>query len=160
MSLQAQLVALTQSIAADIKAIYLNEGRLPSLTTTEKSNLVSAINELKTLIATTTVALISDVSTVSTTKTYSIDKINLQISAAISALEDGAPTAMNTLKELADAIASDETGISGLVTAMGNRIRFDATQTITELQQITACENIGVGNPTTDFVYVYVHSKA
>jgi len=161
MSLQTQLQALISSIATDIKALIAHQGNLTNLTTTAKTDLVSALNELKTAIGSIDLtALISDSSTTSTVKTYSIDKINSQISAAISALVAGAPTALDTLKELADAIASDESGIAGLVTAVGNRIRFDAAQSLTSPQQIQACQNIGVGDPTTDLAAAYATAKA
>jgi hypothetical protein len=161
MSLQTQLQALISAIATDIKALFANQGNLSTLSTTTKTNLVAALNELKTSINSIDLtALISDSSATSTTKTYSIDKINAQISAAVSALVAGAPTALDTLKELADAIASDESGIAGLVTAVGNRIRFDASQSLTSPQQIQACQNIGVGDPTTDLAAAYATAKA
>ena len=102
MSLQTQLNALISAIATDIKSLLAKQGNLTNLTTTSKTDLVSALNELKTLIgAIDLTALISDGSTTSTIKTYSIDKINSQISAAVSALVNGAPTALDTLNELA-----------------------------------------------------------
>lgn len=161
MSLQTQLQSLITAIATDIKALLANQGNLTTLSTTTKTSLVAALNELKTSISSIDLtALISDSSPTSTTKTYSIDKINAQISAAVSALVAGAPTALDTLKELADAIASDESGIAGLVTAVGNRIRFDAAQSLTSPQQIQACQNIGVGDPTTDLAAAYATAKA
>lgn len=161
MSLQSQLQSLITSIATDIKALLANQGNLTTLTTTTKTNLVAALNELKTSINSIDLtALISDSTATSTTKTYSIDKINSQISAAVSALVAGAPTALDTLNELATAIASDESGIAGLVTAVGNRIRFDSSQSLTSPQQIQACQNIGVGDPTTDLAAAYATAKA
>lgn len=161
MSLQTQLTSLTQAIAADIKALNSNQGALENLTTTDKSSLVNAIIELKSLIgAVDLTALISDTTTASTTKTWSITKITAQIDAAVSALVDSAPTALNTLNELAVAIAADETGIAALTTAIGNRVQFDAAQSLTTVQQQQACANIGVGDPTTNFVTIYTTAKA
>lgn len=161
MSLQTQLQSLITAIATDIKALLANQGNLTTLSTTTKTSLVAALNELKTSISSIDLtALISDSTATSTTKTYSIDKINAQISAAVSALVAGAPTALDTLNELATAIASDESGIAGLVTAVGNRIRFDAAQSLTSPQQIQACQNIGVGDPTTDLAAAYATAKA
>ena len=161
MSLQSQLQSLITSIATDIKALLANQGNLTTLNTTTKTNLVAALNELKSSINSIDLtALISDSTASSTSKTYSIDKINSQISAAVSALVAGAPTALDTLNELATAIASDEAGIAGLVTAVGNRIRFDSSQSLTSPQQIQACQNIGVGDPTTDLAAAYATAKA
>ncbi|QWD55182.1 hypothetical protein [Polynucleobacter paneuropaeus] len=160
MSLQSQLQSLITSIATDIKALLANQGNLTTLNTTTKTNLVAALNELKSSINSIDLtALISDSTASSTSKTYSIDKINSQISAAVSALVAGAPTALDTLNELATAIASDESGIAGLVTAVGNRIRFDSSQSLTSPQQIQACQNIGVGDPTTDLAAAYATAK-
>ena len=161
MSLESQLQSLITSIATDIKALLANQGNLTTLNTTTKTNLVAALNELKSSINSIDLtALISDSTASSTSKTYSIDKINSQISAAVSALVAGAPTALDTLNELATAIASDESGIAGLVTAVGNRIRFDSSQSLTSPQQIQACQNIGVGDPTTDLAAAYATAKA
>lgn len=158
MSLQAQLSALITSIATDIKSLIANQGSLANLQTSAKSNLVAALNELKTSLGSS--ALINDATISSTSLTYSIDKINSQISAAVSALVSGAPTALDTLNELAIAIESDQSGIAGLVTAVGNRIRYDASQSLTSPQQVQACLNIGVGDPTTDLAAAYTTAKA
>lgn len=158
MSLQAQLSALITSIATDIKSLIANQGSLANLQTSAKSNLVAALNELKTSLGSS--ALINDATISSTSLTYSIDKINSQISAAVSALVSGAPTALDTLNELAIAIESDQSGIAGLVTAVGNRIRYDASQSLTSPQQVQACLNIGVGDPTTDLAAAYATAKA
>jgi hypothetical protein len=158
MSLQAQLSALITSIATDIKSLIANQGSLANLQTSAKSNLVAALNELKTSLSSS--ALINDATISSTSLTYSIDKINSQISAAVSALVSGAPTALDTLNELAIAIESDQSGIAGLVTAVGNRIRYDASQSLTSPQQVQACLNIGVGDPTTDLAAAYTTAKA
>lgn len=161
MSLQTQLTALTQAIASDIKALNGSQGNLSNLTTTDKSSLVNAIIELKnSLNSVDLTALISDVTTSSTTKTWSINKITAQINSAISALVNGAPTALDTLNELATAIQNDQTGIGALTTAIGNRIQFDASRSLTSAQQVQACNNIGVGDPTTNFVNIYTTAKA
>jgi len=43
---------------------------------------------------------------------------------------------------------------------LGNRVRYDAPQTLTTAQQLQACTNIGVGNPERDFVTDYTTAKA
>ena len=45
---QERITALAQAIAADIKRLTTNQGTLTALTTTDKTSLVNAINELKT----------------------------------------------------------------------------------------------------------------
>lgn len=214
------IVLMAQAIGADIGLINGKLGDLTSLTTTDKTNLVGALNELKALldgagvgvqiddvtpststvysstktesvatdkantaaaalindttpstskvysstkvnsaISAATSAMIDDV-TASTTKTYSSSKVNAQIDAAIAAIIDGAPGTFDTLKEIADYIASDTTGMAALTTAVNNRVRYDAAQVLTVPQQIQASTNIGVGDITTDFVAAYNTAKA
>ena len=46
MSLESRIIALATAVGTDIKALTTNQGNLASLSTTAKSNLVAAINEL------------------------------------------------------------------------------------------------------------------
>lgn len=163
MSLQDQIVSLAQAIGADIKALKSADGNLSSLSTSAKTNLVSAINELYTLVGTGGVT-INDSSTVSTTQTWSASKSTAAISAAISTLQNslvnGAGSALDTFKELQDALGSDANFATTVATALGNRIRYDAVQTLTAPQQLQACTNIGVGDPTHNYVTDYNTAKA
>jgi len=165
MTMQAQITALAQAIAGDIKTLIANQGSLASLTTTNKANLVAAINELKSAINSIDLtALINDAGTGLNNKTWSISKIQSEITsactAAINALVNGAPTALDTLGELATQLATDESALNSLITAVGNRVRFDSAQTLTTPQQIQACQNIGIGDPTTDLAAAYATAKA
>lgn len=160
MSLQTQITALIAAIASDIKTLLANTGNLANLTTANKTSLVNSLNELKSSIANIDLtSLISDATLTSTQKTYSIDKINAQIAAAVAALVNSAPGTLDTLKELADALTADSSTLSGLVTAVGNRVRFDAAQSLTDPEKITACQNLGIGDPTTDLAAAYSAAK-
>ena len=160
MSLQTQITALIAAIASDIKTLLANTGNLANLTTANKTSLVNSLNELKSSIANIDLtSLISDATLTSTQKTYSIDKINAQIAAAVAALVNSAPGTLDTLKELADALTADSSTISGLVTAIGNRVRFDAAQSLTDPEKITACQNLGIGDPMTDLAAAYSAAK-
>lgn len=160
MSLQTQITALIAAIASDIKTLLANTGNLANLTTANKTSLVNSLNELKSSIANIDLtSLISDATLTSTQKTYSIDKINAQIAAAVAALVNSAPGTLDTLKELADALTADSSTLSGLVTAVGNRVRFDAAQSLTNPEKITACQNLGIGDPTTDLAAAYSAAK-
>lgn len=165
MTMQTQITALAQAIAADIKTLIANQGSLASLTTTNKANLVSAINELKAAInSIDPTALINDTGTGLTNKTWSISKIQTEIAGActtaINNLVNGAPTALDTLGELAAQLVGDESALNSLISAVGNRVRFDSAQTLTTAQQIQACQNIGIGDPTTDLAAAYATAKA
>lgn len=160
MSLQTKITALIAAIASDIKTLLANTGNLANLTTANKTSLVNSLNELKSSIANIDLtSLISDATLTSTQKTYSIDKINAQIAAAVASLVNSAPGTLDTLKELADALTADSSTLSGLVTAIGNRVRFDAAQSLTDPEKITACQNLGIGDPTTDLAAAYSAAK-
>ena len=154
---QERITSLAQAIAADIKQLTTKQGTLTALTTTDKTSLVKAINELKSSIANAT--NINDTST-STSATWSSDKINTSINNAVSALVSGAGTTLDTLKELADALGNDANFATTIATQMGKRVRVDAAQTFTVAEQAQGCANLGIGNPDTDFVAAYNTAKA
>lgn len=154
---QERITSLAQAIAADIKRLTTNQGTLTALTTTDKTSLVKAINELKSSIANAT--NINDTST-STSATWSSDKINSSINNAVSALVNGASTTLDTLSELADALGNDANFATTIAAQMGKRVRVDAPQTFTVTEQAQGCANLGIGNPDTDFVAAYNTAKA
>ena len=154
---QQRITELAQAIAADIKRLTTNQGTLTALTTTDKTSLVKAINELKSSIANST--NINDTST-STSATWSSDKINSSINNAVSALVNNASTTLDTLKELADALGNDANFATTIAAQMGKRVRVDAPQTFTVTEQAQGCANLGIGNPDTDFVAAYNTAKA
>lgn len=144
MSLETRISSLATQIGTDIKNLRETRGSLAALTTTEKTNLVGALNELKTSIdaATSSAVGINDAATV-TTATWSSSKISTNISAAVADLVASAPGALDTLNELAAALGNDASFATTTATALGNRIRVDAVQTFTAPQQAQALSNIG-----------------
>ena len=160
MSLQTQISNLAVRVATECKAIRVVTGSLPSLSTTDKSSLVAAINELKTAL-TTAAGVLDSATTGDTTHTWSANKIISEITAAKTAIINGAPAAYDTLIEISDKLASDDSDISGLLTAMGNRVRFDAAQVLTAPQKVQALSNIGaisaadVGDVSSNFVTTF-----
>jgi hypothetical protein len=155
---------LAQAIGADIKTLTAGQGTLSSLSTTAKGNLVAALNELKAAIdAIVLTSLISDAATGTasdTSVTWSAYKIKTQVDGAIAALINAAPATLDTLKELADALTGQDSTITNLLTAVGNRVRFDADQTLTADQIAQVWENIGLGDPAeTDFAAAYDEAK-
>ena len=153
---QERITSLAQAIAADIKRLTANDGTLTALTTTDKTSLVNAINELKTSIANGT--NINDSAT-NTSATWSSQKINTSINNAVSALVNGASTTLDTLKELADALGNDANFATTIAAQMGKRVRVDAAQTFTVVEQAQGCANLGIGNPDADFVAAYNAAK-
>ena len=163
MTLEARVVALAQAIGTDVKTLTAAVGSLGSLTTTAKSNLVAAINEIAQAAASATG--INDGVT-SGAATWSSTKISSEISGAVSGLVGGAGTALDTLKELADALGNDPSFAATIATQIANRVRFDAAQTLTAPQQTQALANIGaqsaaaIGNPDRNLVADYTAAKA
>jgi len=163
MTLVEHIALLTEQIAREIETLEVSQGNLSTLQTLTKVSLVAAINELKGLIGTNGAgASIDDTLTTSTGKTYSIDKI---LSIANQVKQDilgGVPSAaFDTLKEIADYIANDQTAAGNIVNALGLRVRVDQAQTFTAEQKSTARVNIGalgidlIGDPDTDFLLIY-----
>ena len=159
MTLEQRVTLLAQGIAADIKSLNTNQGSLSSLTTTAKGSLVAAINELKTLVAGAS-SINDSAASNSTTASYSANKITGLIATAVTSILGSAGAAYDTLQELQVILQGDDTAISGLLTAVSNRIAFDAAQTLTVPQKLQACQNIGVGNPDVDLVAAYNTAKA
>lgn len=156
--LATRIQNLATRIATECKSLRTlangNAADLSALTTAAKTNLVAAINELDADIAALAAASgaqIADGSTGGGT-TWSSTKIAQEIQAAKAALTNGAVAALDTLAELAAAIGNDASFASTVTTALGNRVRFDAAQTLMAPQKTQACANIGVGEPDTDFV--------
>ena len=139
-TLEQRLSSVIQAIEADIKALKTAKGDLSSLNTTQKSNLVGALNEIFTLASSK--ATQSDITT-------AIDSLKTEIMGV------GVPEALNTLKEIATYIESDDSLGVSLSTAVTKRVRFDDVQTLTTPEKLQACTNIGIGNPDTDLVAVF-----
>lgn len=234
MSLVTQVSDLATAVGTAIKAERAKIGTLASLSTTEKSNLVAAINEVlaavgsggsidadsisdattvgKALIRATDAAAartaigagtsnlalgtssstakagdyqpaaanISDSTSAGRTlltaadvtaqrtalSVYSISDVDSAISDALDELVDGAPGTLDTLKELSDALGGDEEFATTVSGALGNRLRFDASQSLSGPQQAQGQSNLSVysraelGDPTTDFVAVLTSALA
>ena len=172
MSLEQKLNTLASAIGADVKALRAADGNLSSLNTTAKNNLVAALNEVLAMAQAGT-GVISDVAGDGVVdKTWSADKIGDTILASINALRNeltnGASAALDTFGEIATQLAADQTASAALATAISNRVRFDAAQTLTNAEQLQARENINaasatdlstlttaVGNTEADLVAVY-----
>ena len=158
MTLQLRLEALATVIGADIKTLSANQGNLAALSTTAKGSLVAALNEVKA-IASAAGAINDAAANNSTTETYSANKITAVVNTAITQVIGGASAAYDTLVEIQAILQGDGTSIANLLTAVGNRVRFDAAQTLTAPQILQACQNIGIGNPDSDLVSVYTTAK-
>ena len=158
-TLQVRITDLATRVATECKSIRTlmnaNSSDLSALTTTQKTSLVAAINELKSSITALGTPLTISDSTSNTTQVWSSSKVASEIQAAKDAITNGAASALDTLSELAAALGNDANFASTLTTALGYRLRFDAAQTLTVGQITQACANIGIGEPNTDFVTTF-----
>lgn len=168
---ETRLKDLAQRAGTNDKAIKMlingNAADLAALATTDKTTVVAALNELKTRVdnAVAAAGATIDDTTASTSKTYSSSKINSSISTAvtnaINAVTNGAGTALDTLKELADALGNDPNFAATVTSGLANRVRFDAAQTLTAAQKAQAKANIDaygaleLGNPDVDLVAIF-----
>lgn len=88
-------------------------------------------------------------------------EMNNAISTAVNNLIDGAPVAFDTLKEISDYLATNDTAVGGLTSALANRVRVDAAQSFTEPEKLQGRNNLDVyskteiGNPETNLVSVF-----
>lgn len=164
MTLETKIIAVVQAIGADIKDLRTKQGDLTALSTTAKGNLVAAINELYTLLGSSGAVIDDNAGDGATSVTWSANKTFDSIAAASAALKNelvnGAGAALDTLKELADALNNDPNFAATIASEIANRVRYDAAQALTAAQQLQACQNIGVGNPDRDFVADYTTAKA
>ena len=160
-TLETKVNLLASAIGADIKALRLADGDLTALSTTAKTSLVAAINELFGMSG---VQINDTASDGVTTQVWSANKVFDSITEAVSALRNeltaGASGALDTFAELAAAINNDASFSAAIATSLANRVRYDAPQTLSVLEQQQACSNIGIGDPFADFLSVYVAAKA
>ena len=160
-----RIKSVIQAIGADIKALKLADGDLTSLTTNNKTNLVAAINEIKLLAGSGTSGVqIDDTATNGATDVvWSADKVFDTIEAAKLSVKDdlvnGAGAALDTLKELAEALDNNPNFAAEVATALTKRVRVDAAQAFTVLEKKQGCENLGLGDPDTDFLAIYTTAK-
>lgn len=155
-TLQVRITDLATRIATECKSIKTSAGDLTSLSTTQKTSLVAAINELKSAIDSASSSISISDSTSNTTSVWSSSKISSELLVLKnSILGDGISTALDTLVEFSAALGNDANFASTITTALGYRIRYDAAQTLTAGQKTQACSNLGIGEPDTDFVTTF-----
>ena len=143
-----QISLLAQTVGTDIKQLLAAVGDTSKLTTIAKASLVVAINELKASLNSIDLTKIIDDAKTATNLTWSSTQINAAINAAVAALVNGAPEALDTLKELGDAISTNQSAIEALQTIAFGHVKYDATQTLTTEQKKQARANIDAASTT------------
>jgi capsid protein len=158
MSLATRIESLVIRVAQEFNDVRAKTGNLANLTTTDKSNLVAAINELKAAVVSSSEI---DDANIAISSTYSSSKIVTLLDALKSEILGGADAAYDTLLEIQQLLQNGTTGLDALLAAVNNRVRFDAAQTLSAPEQAQARSNIGAvaasdaGDTDTDFVAVF-----
>lgn len=129
-----RVVALLKTVRDDVNGKI---GTLSTLNTTQKASLVQALNELKSNLD--SFSQIDDTKTAADT-IWSSQKTSDAITAAITAILDGADGANDTLKELADRISAE---IQARASTDAQLVGVGAAQTFTDTEKAQGRANIG-----------------
>lgn len=187
MSLQSKLSDLITAIGTDYKTLNTriagsSTANLTGLTTTDKTSLLAAINEVnakptgstpsdasETVKGIVELATLAEVATgTDTTRAVTVEGVRQErIALKAEILGAGVPAALDTLDELAAALGDNASYAASITTALANRVRVDtAAQGLTGTEKSNARTNIDVysttdlGNPETDLVALYTTAKA
>ncbi|CCX55393.1 hypothetical protein [Veillonella sp. CAG:933] len=174
--------ALKSSISATDNKI----GTLAGLETTNKGDIVTAMNELKESIVDVQGKAITEeavdvklsakqdkltpgsgITLTGNTISASVDlsalatiaSVDDKIKIAVDKLVNGADATMDTFKEVQDLIRNDQTVASALAETVGKKVDYANAQTLTAAQKLQACTNIGIGDPSIDLVAIYNTAK-
>lgn len=161
-TLETRLRDLATRVGTECKALRTfingNAADLSALTTTAKTSLVAAVNEVNAKPAGAT---INDAAT-NGTSVWSSTKTSGQITTQVNAVLGAAtPAALDTLKEIATALGDDANFSATMTAALGKRVRVDAAQTFTAPEKAQGNANLGsaalvdTGTLDTDFVSVF-----
>ena len=142
-TMETEVVRLAQRVAVQFNAVKAIHGDITTLTTTDKTSLVAAVNELQAAMQ---------------------GGVGAAVNAALQALKDsilgGASGAFDTLKELEDAVNAGG-GMAAITDALRKCVRVDIAQTFDDTQKAQARANIGaygapeIGDPSRDLVAVF-----
>ena len=142
------ILRLTESGAGsgtqDIKFVA---GSNVTLTHTDANNITIASTDTNTQLP----LIDSDTMTgASATNVASAESVKAYVDSQVSGLVSSAPTALDTLNELAAALGDDANFATTTSTALGNRLRIDsASQNLTATQKSNAITNLGLGAAAT-----------
>lgn len=141
MSLETNVSSAFTRVATEFKTLRTSisgsaSGSLAGLTTTQKGSLIAAINELDAavdaLIAQPTGPVIAD-GTTTTTSVWSSSKTNTAITAAVAAIVDSSPAALNTLNELAEALGDDPSFATTITNQLASKAAAVHTHTASQI---------------------------
>lgn len=173
MTMSNNIALAIQAIGVSIKDVRSRIGVLANLNTTDKTDTVQAINEVKAALDANIQALgqiINDAAGLGdTTHTWSVDQIITYVQNIRSDILGGIPpSALDSIYELAQQIEADGSSLDLITQALNFRVRVDAAQTFDATERAQGRANIGaaadadlqqlitdVGDTTTDYVAVF-----
>ena len=63
--------------------------------------------------------------------------------------------ALDTFKELSEAMKSDQTALAAMAIQIGNRLKVDEVHNLTSQQLTNVYTSLNLGDPDTDFVALF-----
>ena len=152
----------TTPLQDNLEAVFTQIGTDVGLSKKDIIDLQTAVGAIGAISPT---AVISDAAGAGVfDKTWSADKLIAYITAAATQAKDdiinGAPAALDTLLEIANQLAADQTALGSLVLALDAAIRTDIVQTFTDAQKTQAQENMGVTASTMMASYTAAKAAA
>lgn len=121
---------------------------------TPATNITAAMQALQDQITTLSNGAlgIDDVGAVDNTHTWSNNHITSKIAEAVAGLVGSAPSALNTLEELSNALGNNANLATSIATELGNCIKY-TVQSLNTAQQIQARANLGITDAFGGVVY-------
>ena len=152
----------TTPLQDNLEAVFAQIGADVGLSKKDIIALQTAVGAISAISPT---AVISDAAGAGVfDKTWSADKLIAYITAAATQAKDdiinGAPAALDTLLEIANQLAADQTALGSLVLALDAAIRTDIVQAFTDAQKTQAQENMGVTASTMMASYTAAKAAA
>lgn len=145
----AKLLAIFKQFGMDHKALSDTLGQLTELHTTNKTNLVSALNEVKAAIISAQNGAITE------------SAVDAKVKALETKLLGGSEldASLDTIKEIADKLKAGDSTANTVLSGLANRVRFDESQTLNDTQLTQVYSNLKLGDPNVDFLDAYNKAK-
>lgn len=156
----AKIESLVQAVPSQVTGYLLNDHQINSDKTYSSQKIEDRLQSVKDNIA----REVLDDTTAFNNKTYSSDKIDARLTEVQSSLErtfedrlkalvGEAPEAFDTLKEISDHLQNNAPDLSGILTALNNRLRVDEVMSLSEDQKQNVAQSLGLTD--VDFVAVF-----
>lgn len=143
MSQSTTIKSAFDELATNIRALQDEKGQNSTLTTADKATLVGAINEVKAALDTLANSTVIDDAATGADVTLSAAEIISRLETLREDILGGAGAAFDTLQELQVFAEANEGAAASLAAAQVKRVRVDAAQPFTPVEQAQGRDNIG-----------------